>query len=151
MATINQANLLYISEYVLTAAILAFCTWRHGPLDIMRQIGRRTFLFRLIPVIIMTVAGISVMAGLHMVSMGAAAQLISIGAVQLIMTVFNDTLLAASVFQRYRVYPRGASLAAVLVCLYAVADLFMPWMTKYAVLLAAVAGGILLPEKRGNR
>lgn len=152
MVTINQESLLYLWEYLIAALFLGICTWKHlRRFDVTKPIGRRVFLFRLIPVIIVTLFGVALMAGIHLMRLEPGTRLLTVGAVQVFMTVFNSVLLGASIFQRYRIYPRGTALAAVLILMYVLADFFMPREIKYAVLAAAIIGGILLPDKWGTK
>ena len=65
---------------------------------------------------------------------------------QLFLTLIANVILFSSWFQRYRVYPRGKELAAVVVLMYAVADLFMPSGIKYGVLVVGILVGCLLPD-----
>ena len=128
MLTINQADLFYAAEYALAALLLLLCTWQRGTLDIRRQIGRKVFFRRLLLVLFVSVLGIALMTGIYFIRLEPEVR-----------------------FQRYRVYPRGSALAAVLILMYGVSDFFMPREVKYAVLAASVIGGFLLPETWGNK
>ena len=48
MKTVNLTELLYISEYVITAAILFLSAVKKGATDIKKEIPRTVFLRRLI-------------------------------------------------------------------------------------------------------
>ena len=143
MLTINQADLFYAAEYALAALLLLLCTWQRGTLDIRRQIGRKVFFRRLLLVLFVSVLGIALMTGIYFIRLEPE--------VRFFMTVCNSVILGSSFFQRYRVYPRGSALAAVLILMYGVSDFFMPREVKYAVLAASVIGGFLLPETWGNK
>lgn len=151
MLTINQADLFYAMEYALAALLLLLCTWKRRGLDIRRQIGRKVFFRRLLVALFAAVLGIALMTGIHLLRLESDIRLVAIGGVQFFLTVCNSVILGASFFQRYRVYPRGMALAAVLILMYGAADFFMPREVKYVVLTAAVLGGFLLPETWGNK
>ena len=156
-----DGNLVEIAEYrkggqhayhqSLAALLLLLCTWKRGRLDIRRQIGRKVFFRRLLLVLFVSVLGIALMAGIYFLRLGSEIRFAAVGAVQFFMTVCNSVILGSSFFQRYRVYPRGSALAAVLILMYGVSDFFMPREVKYAVLAASVIGGFLLPETWGNK
>lgn len=147
----NQADLFYAAEYALEALLLLLCTWQRGTLDIRRQIGRKVFFRRLLLVLFVSVLGIALMTGIYFIRLEPEVRFAAVGAVQFFMTVCNSVILGSSFFQRYRVYPRGSALAAVLILMYGVSDFFMPREVKYAVLAASVIGGFLLPETWGNK
>lgn len=151
MLTINQADLFYAAEYALAALLLLLCTWQRGTLDIRRQIGRKVFFRRLLLVLFVSVLGIALMTGIYFIRLEPEVRFAAVGAVQFFMTVCNSVIFGSSFFQRYRVYPRGSALAAVLILMYGVSDFFMPREVKYAVLAASVIGGFLLPETWGNK
>ena len=135
MLTINQADLFYAAEYALAALLLLLCTWQRGTLDML----------------FVSVPGIALMTGIYFIRLEPEVRFAAVGAVQFFMTVCNSVILGSSFFQRYRVYPRGSALAAVLILMYGVSDFFMPREVKYAVLAASVIGGFLLPETWGNK
>lgn len=116
-----------------------------------RQIGRKVFFRRLLLVLFVSVLGIALMTGIYFIRLEPEVRFAAVGAVQFFMTVCNSVILGSSFFQRYRVYPRGSALAAVLILMYGVSDFFMPREVKYAVLAASVIGGFLLPETWGNK
>lgn len=152
MITINQESLLYLWEYAMAAIFLGLCTWKSLRLfDVTESIGRRAFLFRLGAVIIVTVLCVALMTGVHLMRLSGDLRFFAVGAAQVFMTVFNSVFLGAALLQRYRVYPRGTALAAVLILMYVLADFFMPREIKYAVLAAAMIGGVLLPDKWGGK
>ena len=140
MLTINQADLFYAAEYALAAFLLFLCAWKRGRLDIRRLL-----------VLFVSVLGIALMTGIYFIRLEPEVRFAAVGAVQFFMTVCNSVILGSSFFQRYRVYPRGSALAAVLILMYGVSDFFMPREVKYAVLAASVIGGFLLPETWGNK
>lgn len=147
MKTVNLTELLYISEYVITAAILFLSAVKKGATDIKKEIPRTVFLRRLILTGIILALGIFLMALLYMTPLQDVWKIRTVGTVRSLMTILAYTVFSASLFQRYRVYPRGQALAAVLLLLYAVADLFMTGTAvKYVILAAAAAGGFLLPD-----
>ena len=120
MLTINQADLFYAAEYALAALLLLLCTWQRGTLDIRRQIGRKVFFRRLLLVLFVSVPGIALMTGIYFIRLEPEVRFAAVGAVQFFMTVCNSVILGSSFFQRYRVYPRGSALAAVLILMYGV-------------------------------
>ena len=109
------------------------------------------FFRRLLLVLFVSVLGIALMTGIYFIRLEPEVRFAVVGAVQFFMTVCNSVILGSSFFQRYRVYPRGSALAAVLILMYGVSDFFMPREVKYAVLAASVIGGFLLPETWGNK
>lgn len=151
MLTINQADLFYAVEYAVAAFLLFLSAWKRGTLDIRRQIGRKVFFRRLLLVLFVSVLGIALMTGIYFIRFEPEVRFAAVGAVQFFMTVCNSVILGSSFFQRYRVYPRGSALAAVLILMYGVSDFFMPREVKYAVLAVSVIGGFLLPETWGNK
>ena len=120
MLTINQADLFYAAEYALEALLLLLCTWQRGTLDIRRQIGRKVFFRRLLLVLFVSVLGIALMTGIYFIRLEPEVRFAAVGAVQFFVTVCNSVILGSSFFQRYRVYPRGSALAAVLILMYGV-------------------------------
>ncbi len=120
-----------------------------GTLDIRRQIGRKVFFRRLLLVLFVSVLGIALMTGIYFIRLEPEVRFAAVGAVQFFMTVCNSVILGSSFFQRYRVYPRGSALAAVLILMYGVSDFFMPREVKYVVLAASVIGGFC-PQINGR-
>lgn len=151
MLTINQADLFYAVEYAVAAFLLFLCAWKRGRFDIRRQIGRKVFFRCLLLALFVSILGIALMTGIHFLRLEPEVRFAAVGAVQFFLTVCNSVILGSSFFQRYRVYPRGAGLAAVIILMYGVSDFFMPREVKYAVLAASVIGGFLLPETWGNK
>ena len=145
--TQNQATLFFLAEYGITALLLLFCYWRKNFLDIRKEISRKTCLKRLPFVILAAVLGIACMTGIYLFRWDRETTIITLGAVQLLMTVVIDTLLFASWIQRYRIYPRGKELVTVVIFMYAVADLFMPSGIKYAVLVVGTALALGIPNR----
>ena len=145
--TQNQATLFFLAEYGITALLLLFCYWRKNFLDIRKEISRKTCLKRLPFVILAAVLGIACMTGIYLFRWDRETTIITLGAVQLLMTVVIDTLLFASWIQRYRIYPRGKELVTVVILMYAVADLFMPSGIKYAVLVVGTALALGIPNR----
>ncbi|MFQ9400960.1 MAG: hypothetical protein ACLR1D_00795 [Dialister sp.] len=148
MKTVNLTELLYISEYVITAAILFLSAVKkrcngykkRNPADRLftapHSYGNHSCSRHFL------------MALLYMTPLQDVWKIRAVGTVRSLMTILAYTVFSASLFQRYRVYPRGQALAAVLLLLYAVADLFMTGTTmKYVILAAAAAGGFLLPDR----
>ena len=127
--TPHQANLFFIAEYVLTILILAFSAYRKNAFDWRKTIRRKTFIKRMLFLIPVALIAIGIITG-----------------AQLFLTLIANVILFSSWFQRYRVYPRGKELAAVVVLMYAVADLFMPSGIKYGVLVVGILVGCLLPD-----
>ena len=145
--TQNQATLFFLAEYGITALLLLFCYWRKNFLDIRKEISRKPCLKRLPFVILAAVLGIACMTGIYLFRWDRETTIITLGAVQLLMTVVIDTLLFASWIQRYRIYPRGKELVTVVILMYAVADLFMPSGIKYAVLVVGTALALGIPNR----
>ena len=145
--TQNQATLFFLAEYGITVLLLLFCYWRKNFLDIRKEISRKTCLKRLPFVILAAVLGIACMTGVYLFRWDRETTIITLGAVQLLMTVAIDTLLFASWIQRYRIYPRGKELVTVVILMYAVADLFMPSGIKYAVLVVGTALALGIPNR----
>ena len=52
----------------------------------------------------------------------------------------------ASWIQRYRVYPRGRELSAVVILMYIISDLFMPSDIKYAILVMGTVLALIFPN-----
>lgn len=145
--TQHQATLFFLAEYGVTALLLWLCCMGHTFLDIRKSITRKSFVKRLPFVLLLAILGIGGMAGVYLLRMDREMTIIALGGLQLLMTVAIDTLLFASWVQRYRVYPRGKELVAVVILMYAVADLFMPSGIKYAVLVVGTALALGLPDQ----
>lgn len=145
--TQNQATLFFLAEYGITALLLLFCYWRKNFLDIRKEVSRKTCLKRLPFVFLAAVLGIACMTGIYLFRWDRETTIITLGAVQLLMTVVIDALLFASWIQRYRIYPRGKELVTVVILMYAVADLFMPSGIKYAVLVVGTALALGIPNR----
>ncbi|MEE3453444.1 hypothetical protein [Dialister sp.] len=143
-----QSNLFFIAEYVLSAVMIVFLTWKKTSFDARKIISRKTFARRLpfvlisvlLPIVLMTV--IIIFSGL----LGNTASKILIGALQFLLTLLANVLLGASWLQRYRVYPRGSELCIVVMLLYIISDLFMPAGIKYAILLGGTVLGFIFPD-----
>lgn len=143
-----QSNLFFIAEYVLSAMMIVFLTWKKTSFDARKIISRKTFARRLpfvlisvlLPIVLMTV--IIIFSGL----LGNTASKILIGALQFLLTLLANVLLGASWLQRYRVYPRGSELCIVVMLLYIISDLFMPAGIKYAILLGGTVLGFIFPD-----
>ena len=145
--TYNQQNIFFAIEYVLAALVIGISTWRSLQLDVRKRIGRRTFLLRLIPVIVAVIFGVTAIAAIYLLHVDGATKNTAVTAALLVMTVFCYSVLGASAVQRFRVYPRGAMLASVMILMYITADLFMPAGVKFAVLAAMIAIGVFLPDE----
>ena len=117
MRNINFMELVFAGEYISVILILFVSTWKDGFLSIKKEIRTQTFLYRLIPVILCTVIGISVMAGSYFLPLEENRRYWLNLWIQFVMVVINYTILGASLFQRYGVYPRGRELATVIVAL----------------------------------
>ena len=89
---------------------------------------------------------IGIMTAAYLLQLPQMTTLVIITGAQLFLTLIANVILFSSWFQRYRVYPRGKELAAVVVLMYAVADLFMPSGIKYGVLVVGILVGCLLPD-----
>lgn len=143
-----QSNLFFIAEYVLSAVMIVFLTWKKTSFDARKIISRKTFARRLpfvlisvlLPIVLMTV--IIIFSGL----LGNTASKVLIGALQFLLTLLANVLLGASWLQRYRVYPRGSELCIVVMLLYIISDLFMPAGIKYAILLGGTVLGFIFPD-----
>jgi hypothetical protein len=122
-------------------------TWKKTPLDVRKTISRKAFLKRLPIVIITVILSIGLMTGVYLLHLDLAKNLVLIGALQLIMTLISNVILGASWIQRYRVYPRGKELAAVVILMYIIADLFMPSGIKYAILLVGTVLAFIFPNR----
>lgn len=141
-----DSNLFFTAEYVLSALIIAFLTYKKTALDVRRTISRKAFLKRL-PLAAGAVAlSILLMTGVYLLRLDLAKNLILIGAIQLCMTLAANVILGASWIQRYRVYPRGRELSAVVILMYIIADLFMPSGIKYAILVMGTVLALIFPN-----
>ena len=142
-----DSNLFFTAEYVLSALIIAFLTYKKTALDVRRTISRKAFLKRL-PLAAGAVAlSILLMTGVYLLRLDSAKNLILIGAIQLCMTLAANVILGASWIQRYRVYPRGRELSAVVILMYIIADLFMPSGIKYAILVMGTVLALIFPNQ----
>ncbi len=142
-----DSNLFFTAEYVLSALIIAFLTYKKTALDVRRTISRKAFLKRL-PLAAGAVAlSILLMTGVYLLRLDFAKNLILIGAIQLCMTLAANVILGASWIQRYRVYPRGRELSAVVILMYIIADLFMPSGIKYAILVMGTVLALIFPNQ----
>ncbi|WP_296954661.1 hypothetical protein [uncultured Dialister sp.] len=143
-----QSNLFFIAEYILSAVIIVFLTWRKTSFDARKIITRKTFAKRLpfvilavlLPIVLMTV--IIIFSSL----VGDSASKVLIGVLQFILTLAANVLLGASWMQRYRVYPRGTELCIVVILMYIISDLFMPAGIKYAILVGGTVLGFIFPD-----
>ena len=141
-----DSNLFFTAEYVLSALIIAFLTYKKTALDVRRPISREAFLKRL-PLAVAVVLSILLMTGVYLLRLDFAKNLILIGAIQLCMTLAANVILGASWIQRYRVYPRGRELSAVVILMYIIADLFMPSGIKYAILVMGTVLALIFPNQ----
>lgn len=142
----HQSDLFFMAEYVLSALIILFLTYRKSAFDIRKPIDRKTFARR-IPVVIITVLiSIGLMTGVYLLHLDPRKNLWLIGAIQLLMTLISNVLLGSSWLQRFQVYPRGRELAIIMILMFMVSDLFMPSGIKYAILVAGIAIGLILPN-----
>lgn len=110
----------------MSAVIIAFLTYKKTPLDVRRSISRKALLKRLPVAAGAVVLSILLMTGVYLLRLDFTKNLIIIGVLQLFMTLSANVILGASWIQRYRVYPRGRELAAVVILMYIISDLFMP-------------------------
>ena len=140
-----DSNLFFTAEYVLSALIIAFLTYKRTALDVRRPISRKAFLKRL--PLAAVVLSILLMTGVYLLRLDFAKNLILIGAIQLCMTLAANVILGASWIQRYRVYPRGRELSAVVILMYIIADLFMPSGIKYAILVMGTVLALIFPNQ----
>lgn len=142
----HQSDLFFMAEYVLSALIILFLTYRKSAFDIRKPIDRKTFARR-IPVVIITVLiSIGLMTGVYLLHLDPRKNLWLIGAIQLLMTLISNVILGSSWLQRFQVYPRGRELAIIMILMFMVSDLFMPSGIKYAILVAGIAIGLILPN-----
>lgn len=142
-----DSNLFFTAEYVLSALIIAFLTYKKTALDVRRPIFRKAFLKRLPLAAGAVVLSILLMTGVYLLRLDFAKNLILIGAIQLCMTLVANVILGASWIQRYRVYPRGRELSAVVILMYIIADLFMPSGIKYAILVMGTVLALIFPNQ----
>lgn len=143
-----QSNLFFIAEYILSALIIVFLTWKKTSFDARNPITRKTFAKRLPFVIIAVVLPIILMTAIIVFSkfIGVTTSIVLIGTLQLLLTVTANVILGASWLQRYRVYPRGTELAIVVILMYIISDLFMPAGIKYALLVGGTVLGFIFPD-----
>ena len=140
------SNLFFTAEYILSAVIIAFLTYKKTPLDVRRSISRKDLLKRL-PVAAGAVAlSVLLMTGVYLLRLDFTKNLIIIGVLQLFMTLSANVILGASWIQRYRVYPRGRELSAVVILMYIISDLFMPSGIKYAILVMGTVLALIFPN-----
>lgn len=144
-----QSNLFFIAEYILSALIIVFLTWKKTSFDARKPITRNTFAKRLPFVIIAVVLPIILMTAIIVFSkfIGVTTSIVLIGTLQLLLTVTANVILGASWLQRYRVYPRGTELAIVVILMYIISDLFMPAGIKYALLVGGTVLGFIFPDE----
>lgn len=142
-----DSNLFFTAEYVLSALIIAFLTYKKTALDVRCPISRKAFLKRLPLAAGAVVLSILLMTGVYLLRLDFAKNLILIGAIQLCMTLAANVILGASWIQRYRVYPRGRELSAVVILMYIIADLFMPSGIKYAILVMGTVLALIFPNQ----
>lgn len=130
----------------MSAVIIAFLTYKKTPLDVRRSISRKDLLKRL-PVAAGAVAlSVLLMTGVYLLRLDFTKNLIIIGVLQLFMTLSANVILGASWIQRYRVYPRGRELSAVVILMYIISDLFMPSGIKYAILVMGTVLALIFPN-----
>lgn len=142
----HQSDLFFMAEYVLSALIILFLTYRKSAFDIRKPIDRKTFARRLPVVIITVLISIGLMTGVYLLHLDPQKNLWLIGAIQLLMTLISNVILGSSWLQRFQVYPRGRELAIIMILMFMVSDLFMPSGIKYAILVAGIAIGLILPN-----
>lgn len=142
----HQSDLFFMAEYVLSALIILFLTYRKSAFDIRKPIDRKTFARRLPVVIITVLISIGLMTGVYLLHLDPRKNLWLIGAIQLLMTLISNVILGSSWLQRFQVYPRGKELAIIMILMFMVSDLFMPSGIKYAILVAGIAIGLILPN-----
>lgn len=142
----HQSDLFFMAEYVLSALIILFLTYRKSAFDIRKPIDRKTFARRLPVVIITVLISIGLMTGVYLLHLDPRKNLWLIGAIQLLMTLISNVILGSSWLQRFQVYPRGRELAIIMILMFMVSDLFMPSGIKYAILVAGIAIGLILPN-----
>lgn len=143
----HQSDLFFMAEYVLSALIILFLTYRKSAFDIRKPIDRKTFARRLPVVIITVLISIGLMTGVYLLHLDPRKNLWLIGAIQLLMTLISNVILGSSWLQRFQVYPRGRELAIIMILMFMVSDLFMPSGIKYAILVAGIAIGLILPNQ----
>lgn len=144
-----QSNLFFIAEYILSAIIIVFLTWKKTSFDARKIISRKTFARRLPIVIIAVLLSILLMTAVIIFSglIGESVSRILVGVLQLILTLLANVILGASWLQRYRVYPRGTELCIVVILMYIISDLFMPAGIKYAILVGGTVLGFIFPDE----
>lgn len=150
------SNLFFTAEYILSAVIIAFLTYKKTPLDVRRTISRKALLKRLPMAAGAVLLSVLLMTGVYLLRLDFTKNLIIIGVLQLFMTLSANVILGASWIQRYRVYPRGRELSAVVILMYIISDLFMPSGIKYAILVMGTVLALIFPnhwsdwEQRGR-
>lgn len=142
-----HSNLFFVAEYVLSALLIAFLTWRKSPLDVRKSISRKAFLKRIPIAAGAVILSILLMTGVYLLRLDMTKNIILIGLLQLFMTLAANVILGASWIQRYRVYPRGRELSAVVILMYMVANLFTPSGIKYAILLMGTVLAFIFPDR----
>lgn len=130
----------------MSAVIIAFLTYKKTPLDVRRSISRKDLLKRLPVAAGAVVLSILLMTGVYLLRLDFTKNLIIIGILQLFMTLSANVILGASWIQRYRVYPRGRELSAVVILMYIISDLFMPSGIKYAILVMGTVLALIFPN-----
>ena len=136
-----------MAEYVLSALLIAFLTWRKSPLDVRKSISRKAFLKRIPIAAGAVILSILLMTGVYLLRLDMTKNIILIGLLQLFMTLAANVILGASWIQRYRVYPRGRELSAVVILMYIISDLFMPSGIKYAILVMGTVLALIFPNQ----
>lgn len=130
----------------MSAVIIAFLTYKKTPLDVRRTISRKVLLKRLPVAAGAVVFSILLMTGVYLLRLDFTKNFIIIGVLQLFMTLSANVILGASWIQRYRVYPRGRELSAVVILMYIISDLFMPSGIKYAILVMGTVLALIFPN-----
>lgn len=143
--TPHQANLFFIAEYVLTILILAFSAYRKNAFDWRKTIRRKTFIKRMLFLIPVALIAIGIMTAAYLLQLPQMTTLVIITGAQLFLTLIANVILFSS-GSSATASTRGKELAAVVVLMYAVADLFMPSGIKYGVLVVGILVGCLLPD-----
>ncbi|MDY6084934.1 MAG: hypothetical protein SPI25_06815 [Dialister sp.] len=143
--TPKEANLFYLLGYGLAVTIVLFSLWQKNKLNPRRTITRKIFAWRLLWMALIAMAGEALLVGSYFIFSGAG-HFYFFTAVMMIMSVLEYVLMISSFFQRYAVYPRGRALTLVILALYVLADLFMPFGTKYGIAVAGFLGGFILPD-----
>jgi hypothetical protein len=142
---------LMLAEYIVAGVIIFILSRKSTRFDFRKPIGKKTFLKRLIPLVIAMIAEIAVLVALRLVSAYAVPMyfttiLIASRLLEFPIDVFMYVVIGLSWFQRYVSYPRGLWLAFTVMLMFIVSNLFMPWPVHYGVLIMGFVIGWFLPE-----